>query len=341
MENSIILSHRKDADGISSAALLRTITKGKVYLADYAEVVSTLSQIEPAKDFYICDLGLNSTMFDAFETELKRLSKSGTVHYIDHHPLSSDFQNRLSEAGVDLYHSTEESAAVLVYMKFQDGLQDNTNMKLLACCGAITDYLDDRPFAKKLISTFDRQFLLYEATVLSFTISIVGRHGVEGIPKLIGIVHNLSDDQKLPHELKDADLYATQFASQSAELIEKVKARGVKMKNFAYFRTDETSTGNVANFLIGAFDVPVGVAFRAEEPEYLEVSARGSEDCKVDLGKIIGKIATDLGNPGGGHPRAAGTRIRIDQFEKFLQLLDSMLSPESQSVAEIPITKGN
>jgi oligoribonuclease NrnB/cAMP/cGMP phosphodiesterase (DHH superfamily) len=324
--DSAILSHRKDADGICSAALLRKVTKGgDVHLADYGEMINTLSGIEPAKDLYICDLGLDSTMFESFESELERLSKSGSVHYIDHHPIKPEFFNRMAKLGVDMFHSMEESTAVLVYEKFQSDLENDTNMKLLACCGAITDYLDERPFARKLISTFDRQFLLYEATVLSFSIAIIGRQGIAGVPQLVEIAKMLSDQRKLPHQIEGLSNLAKEFASQSAKLIDTVKAKGKRMKNFAFYRTDESSTGNIANFLIGAFNVPVGVAIRAEEPGYLEVSARGSDECDADLGKIMTKIANDLGNPGGGHPRAAGARIRDNQFEKFLQLFDSAL----------------
>jgi oligoribonuclease NrnB/cAMP/cGMP phosphodiesterase (DHH superfamily) len=337
LEEAVILSHRKDADGISSAALLRALTKGKVYLADYGEMISTISEIRPAKDVYISDLGLNSSMFDSFESELKRLASSGMVHYIDHHPIKQEFFDRLTDLGVDMFHSQEESAAMLVYKKFQSQLENDTNMKLLACCGAITDYLDEQPLAKKLISTFDRQFLLYEATVLSFSIAIVGRRGVAGVPKLIGFVNDLSDGRRLPHQIEGAAEFAKQFATQSSELIQKVKAKGKRMTNFAYFKTDESSTGNIANFLIGAFNVPVGVAFRAEEPGFLEVSARGSDECSADLGKIIGKIANDLGNPGGGHRRAAGARIREDQFDTFLRMFDSSLS-EQMSESKSPQT---
>src|SRR5579875_1035581 len=98
------------------------------------------------------------------------------------------------------------------------------------------------------------------------------------------------------------------------------------MNNFAYFKTRESSTGNVANFLIGAFDVPVGVAFREDELGYYEISIRGSEDCKQDLGKVIGRIATKLNASGGGHPRASGARIKSTQFEDFLSLLEAELS---------------
>jgi len=321
--DSIVLSHRKDADGICSAALIRSFSGAKVHLADYGEMVATISKIEPASDIYICDLGLNRTIFDAFESDLQRLLKTGKVHYVDHHPINEDFADRLRSIGVDLYHSTEESAAMLVYKKYQEKLSGNA--KILACCGAITDYLDERPLAKKLISTFDRQFLLYEATVLSFAVAIIGRQGVSGVPRLIEIVHALSKG-KLPHQIEGASAFAKEFASQSALLIEKVRLEGTKMKNFAYFRTSESATGNIANFLIGAFDVPVGIAFRSEDPGFLEVSARGSEEFGGDLGRIIGGIATSMGTSGGGHPRAAGARIPEDQFQNFLREFEISLS---------------
>jgi archaea-specific RecJ-like exonuclease len=322
VQESIVLSHRKDADGIASAALVRSFSGAKVYLADYGEMVATISKIEPATDIYICDLGLNRTMFDAFEDQLRRLSKSGRVHYIDHHPISEEFSARLTGLGIDVFHSTEESAAMLVFKKYGNQLAGNA--KILACCGAITDYLDDRPLAKKLISTYDRQFLLYEATVLSFTVAMIGRGGVSTVPQLVEVVEALSAG-KLPHEIDGAAGFAKEFAGQSARLIEKVRRDGVKMKNFAYFMTSESSTGNIANFLMGAFDVPVGLAFRSEDPGFLEVSARASEEFRGDLGKIIARISNSMQMPGGGHPRAAGTRIPEDQLQRFLQEFESSL----------------
>ena len=239
--------------------------------------------------------------------------------------MNSEYEQKIRDAGIDLFHSTEESAAVLVFKKFQNELGTSLNMKILACCGAITDYLDLRSFAKKLISSFDRQFLLYEATVLSFSIAIIGRDGERGNPQLIQIVEQLAGG-KLPHEIENATYYADEFASHSASLMEKVRKDGKKMNNYAYFKTRESSTGNVANFLIGAFDVPVGVALREDGPSHYEISLRSVEESKHDLSKIMTKITSKLEASGGGHPHASGARIRQDQLEEFLQLLDQDLS---------------
>jgi RecJ-like exonuclease len=198
-------------------------------------------------------------------------------------------------------------------------------MKILACAGAITDYLDCQPYAKKLIASFDRQFLLYEATVLSFTIATIGRGSSESNSALVELVKELASG-KLPHEVENASRLAQRYAKRSAELIERVRLEGKKMRNFAYFLTNESATGNVANFLVGAFNIPVGAAIREEEPGYLEISLRSSEESKHDLGKIVSRIALKLNTSGGGHPRASGARIREGQLKEFLQMLDEELS---------------
>ena len=324
---SISISHRKDADGVSSAALTRYVSGSKVYLTDYGDMSETLSQVGPADDYYISDLGLNDNTFSGFYEQVKRLSSYGDVHYIDHHPLSETFRTKLLEAGVDITHSVDESASVLIFRKYEEAFRDSPQMKIAACCGAITDYMDLQPYAKKIIADFDRQFLLYEATVLSFTISTVGRGTAESNSHLIRISEELAAG-KLPHEIEGASEYAQAHAARSAELISLIRKNGKKVPsgNFAYYLTKEASTGNVANFLIGGFAVPVGVAIREEEPGYYEISLRSHQSSKHNLGEIVRKITLELSTSGGGHPHASGARIKQTDLDRFLGMLDSALS---------------
>jgi oligoribonuclease NrnB/cAMP/cGMP phosphodiesterase (DHH superfamily) len=323
--NTIVISHRKDADGISSAALVRYMTGAEVYLTDYGDMVETLSSVGKAHEYYICDLGTNQNTFPGFLEQLRRLSRNGRVFYTDHHPISEENASKIRELSVDLNHSTEECASVLLFKKYEEDFKDSPQMKIITCCAAITDYMDSRPYAKKLISSFDRQFLLYEATVLSFTIAMIGRGSTQSNAKLAKLAKELAKE-RLPHEIKRASIFAQTHARKSAALVKLAKKNGLKMKNFAYMFTKESSTGNVANFLIGAFDVPVGVALREEEPGYYEISLRSSDESNKDLGKIISKISVELGASGGGHPHASGARIKKSQFEEFASLLDDALS---------------
>jgi single-stranded-DNA-specific exonuclease len=324
--NAIAVSHRKDADGICSASLISYMTGAKIFLTDYGDMAETLSQVNRAGGYYISDLGLNQNTFPGFLEQITRLSSLGKVHYFDHHPINKDFERKLLDAGVEITHSVEECASVLVYRKYETSFRESPQMKIAACCGAITDYMDLQPYAKKLVSSFDRQFLLYEATVLSFAISTIGRGSADSNAQLVQLAEELAAG-KLPHQIERASEFAQSFADRSAELITAARKYGKKVhENFAYYLTKESSTGNVANFLVGAFDVPVGVAIREEEPGFYEISLRSVEQSKHDLGKILGRISTKLNSSGGGHPHASGARIRQEQLDLFLQMLDDELS---------------
>ncbi|HYB03645.1 MAG TPA: DHH family phosphoesterase [Nitrososphaerales archaeon] len=289
-------------------------------------MVDTVSQLGEADDYYISDLGLNKNTFDGFLAQINRLLARGNVHYFDHHPLTEEYRAKLASSGMEITHSVEECASVLVFRKYEEEFRNSPQMKVAACCGAITDYMDLQPYAKKLISSFDRQFLLYEATVLAFTIASVGRGSEDSNSKLVKIAGEISEG-RFPHELEGASEYSQAYVARSAELITTAKKFGKKVhENFAYMVTKESSTGNVANFLVGAFDVLVGVAIREEEPGFYEISTRSIEESKHDLGKILGKITAKLGTSGGGHPHAAGARIKRDELSQFIRLLDEELS---------------
>jgi len=293
-------------------------------------MADTLSQVGKADEYYVSDLGLNQNTFSEFFEQIKRLCTLGRVHYFDHHPINKDFEKKLLDIGVDITHSVEECASVLVYKKYEGDFRGSPQMKIAACCGAITDYMDLQPYANKLIASFDRQFLLYEATVLSFAISTIGRGSADSNMQLVKLAEELARGT-LPHQIPRASEYAQSFADRSAELISSARKYGKKVhENFAYYLTKESSTGNVANFLVGAFDVPVGVAVREEEPGFYEISLRSIEQSKHDLGKIMGRISAKLNTSGGGHPHASGARIKQEQLNVFLELLDGELSAPPQ-----------
>jgi DHHA1 domain len=194
--------------------------------------------------------------------------------------------------------------------------------------------MDDGPVARKLVSSFDRQFLLYEAAVLAFAISIIrkksGSSLKESSPPLVEVVENLANS-KLPHEIPGAVEYSQEFAENASLMLSELKREGKKAGNFAYVKTKESSTGNVAYALIGAFNVPVGMAYRDDGPENYEASLRATDDYSGDLSKVVGMIAKELNCSGGGHPKASGIRIKKEQLEVLLKKLEvSLFSPLSE-----------
>lgn len=316
----VCISHSKDVDGVGTAAILKLAMKTETILADYGDLQEKLKTVGRVEALYICDLGLSQQTIPGFLKEVSRISRTASVHYIDHHPLPEGAEQKIKRAGVDLMHSLEECACVLSYMKFKEKIPKEA--AIIAAYGAITDYMDFQPQARRIIGRYDRQFLMLEATLLSYAI---GRQGDD--PKfLVAIVDELAR-LEYPHRIKKVLGYASEQAEKTAKLIELVKVEGKRMKNLAYMTSKDRAGGIVANMLIGAFDVKVGVAIKAiKEEDVFEVSIRGSEDSTFHLGREVQKIAGELEGYGGGHPKAAGGRMPLAKLETFLHKLDTTLT---------------
>ena len=59
---TICVSHEEDADGISSAAVIKQAFGGSTILVDYPGMMDSIEPLrtdEKLKDVFICDLGLN------------------------------------------------------------------------------------------------------------------------------------------------------------------------------------------------------------------------------------------------------------------------------------------
>jgi RecJ-like exonuclease len=240
------------------------------------------------------------------------------VTYIDHHFMSPATRKKLRAAGVRVVHDVGDCSSMLVYKTFRADLPERA--RLIALCGAVTDYLDDSPTAKKMMEQADRQFVLLEASMLSYAL---GRNsGINGFAELV--VSELSK-MKHPHEIPGVPEAAVEQLNEVARLAERVKSEGKKIGRLAYMMTEQYSTGNVAKLLIGAFEVPVGVALRSREEGWYEVSLRGTSECRIHLGKTIARIAQKLGGSGGGHRKAAGCRIPAGTADSMLSQLAKLV----------------
>jgi RecJ-like exonuclease len=211
-------------------------------------------------------------------------------------------------------HDTSECASILTYLTFRKVLPERA--RLIALCGAVTDYMDDAPVAKKLMEQGDRQFVLYEASMLSFALG--GMEAKEGFPELV--VEELSK-MKHPHEIPGVPQAAMEELEKVSRLGDQVKAQGKKKGRLAYMVTTQYSTGQIAKLLIGAFEVPVGVAMKEKQQGWYEVSLRSTSEGRVHLGRTIAKISARLGGSGGGHRKAAGCRVPVSKVKEMLGAL--------------------
>ena len=320
----ICVSHKEDADGISSAALIKQAFGGDIFLEDYPSMMDTLKKIkedEKIKKLFICDLGLSQKNQDEFVQILTDLRKKKvSITYIDHHDLDKKIEKQLVKLKVKLIHDINECTTVQVYDAFKSKLSDDA--PFLAACAAITDYMEDRPKGSKLLQIYDRQFALISATVLTF--NIVGHQ--KDPDYLLYLVEELSES-KFPHEIPNSFEFAQIQVEKLASMIGKVKKSMKQMKNLAYMEVLDSGASGAVNFVLGLSGKDVGVAFKERVDHGIyAVSIRGSKTCKLHLGRLVNPIATNLGGSGGGHDKACGAVIPKEKIKKFLKEFNSKLN---------------
>jgi len=321
--NVVCISHKEDADGISSAALIRQAFGGETILVDYPGQMDAIEQAsgdEKLKALYICDLGLSKNTQDRFVEIMAALRRRRVaVTYIDHHDLDPAIARQLAKIKVKLIHDVGECTAVQVYGSYKSRL--NEHAPFVAACAAITDYMEDRPAGSKLLQIYDRQFALISATVLTY--NIVG-HQKDG-DYLLYLVEELADS-KYPHQIPNAYEFAQIQVERLADTMTKVKEGMRKMSNMGYMEILDSGASGAVNFVLGLSGKDVGVAYKERiDRDIYAVSIRGSRSCKTHLGKIVNNLATDLGGSGGGHDRACGAVIPKDKIRVFLKEFNKRL----------------
>ena len=319
----ICVSHQEDADGISSAALIKQAFGGDTFLVDYPGIMDVLESLrndEKLKKLFICDLGLNTKTNDSFVALLTELRKKRiSVTYVDHHEIDSKVATKLKKIKVKLIHNTSECTSVLIYDAFKKKLTEHS--PFIAVCGAITDYMENKPIASKLLQMYDRQFALVNATVLTY--NIVG-HQKES-DYLLYLVDELSES-KFPHEIPNTFVHAQLQVEKLAVIMSKVKKSMKVLKNLAYMEMLDSGASGAVNFVLGFSGKNTGIAYKERVDKGIyAVSVRGSSSCKIHLGRLVSSVSAKFGGSGGGHDKACGAVIPKNNMKKFLREMNLQL----------------
>jgi len=314
----------EDADGISSAALIREAFGGDSILVDYPGLmpaVESLLNDDKLKSLYICDLGLSKNNQERFVEVLSSLRKKKVaVTYIDHHDIDPEIIKKLQKAKVKIFHDVNECTTVQVYDAYKSKLSDHSSF--VAACAAITDYMEDRPKGSKLLQIYDRQFALVSATVLTY--NIVGHQ--KDPDYLLYLVEVLSESQ-YPHQIPNSFEFAQIQVEKLAGMIAKVKKSLKKMKNLGYMEITDAGASGAVNFVLGLSGKDVGVAYKERVDHGIyAVSIRGSKACQVHLGRLVNSLAQEFGGSGGGHDKACGAVIPKAKIGAFVKALNAKLN---------------
>jgi RecJ-like exonuclease len=323
----VCVSHKEDADGVCSAALIKAAFDAqKVILVDYANLISKLEKVAASdskiEQLFVCDLGLSKKNEQRFVELLGKIVSDGAeVIYIDHHDIGKEIVQALKKAGITLVHTIEECTSIQVYNKYRKKLPEHA--AFLAAMGALTDYMESRPVASMIVPRFDRQFLMLESTALSYMIS-ASQHDDDFLIKIVDTLAKM----KYPHDIKSGFETAEKYAKKVANAVQAIQDSVVKLENLAHApSTVELSSSMVVNFVLGSSGKPAAMVYKFKDDiKSYVVSIRGSADCRVHLGRLVNEVASELGGSGGGHDRACGAVIPKDKLDDFIKALDCRIS---------------
>ncbi|HEV8386041.1 MAG TPA: DHHA1 domain-containing protein [Nitrososphaera sp.] len=319
----VCISHKEDVDGLCSAVIIKAaVEASKVILVDYSNMISKLEKVaespEKIDQLFVCDLGLSKKNEEKFVELLGKLGSAGAqVTYIDHHDVSKEILSELKKAGVTLVHTVDECTSVQAYTRYKKKLP--ANAAFFAAMGALTDYMETRPLASLIVPRFDRQFLMLEATSLSYMIS-ANQHNDEFLTKAVDTLAKM----KYPHDIRGGFDMAEKYAKNVARAVETIQDSIVLLDNLAHApSTVELSSSMVVNFVLGTSEKSVAMVYKFKDniKSYI-FSVRGSSECKIHLGRLVNEVASSLGGSGGGHDRAAGAVVPKEKLEEFIKTMD-------------------
>ncbi|MEM2856372.1 MAG: DHH family phosphoesterase [Candidatus Nitrosocaldaceae archaeon] len=315
---SICISHMEDADGIVSACIISSLFNTKNILVDYSTLMPTLRRIldEEIENLFICDLGLSKSNQSEFISIINQLkNRNVKVTYIDHHDQSDELKQMLSE-NLNLIHNLTECTSVIIYSNFKDRIEDR--YKILVAAAAIVDEMDKNPIASTLVRKYDRQFLFFETTILSYAIY----SSQKDMNFLLRLVEELKS--KLPHEIEGVVERSRIYAEQISKIIT-IMEKAYINNGFAHISIDEPlDTGVTASMLLNMKELRVAMAYKPKNDGYV-ISLRGAAEYDKHLGRILSSVASEVGGSGGGHKLACGALIPKDKLNEFINRLERMI----------------
>ncbi|MDG6989613.1 MAG: hypothetical protein JRN21_09900 [Nitrososphaerota archaeon] len=309
------LSHVDDIDGVSSAALVKAATGAEIKLTDYDNFLADLQNVPSSiTGLVICDIGFDEAVADRALGILGRVRKKCPVIYIDHHSLNPKLRSRL-ESVTELVWDDRECASTLTYTRFANSL--GRDYKRLAAYGAVTDYRDQSPTAKRILEVMSRHTVFLEATLLSNALT-------ETPSSAMDLVDALSSGKR-PAQIPGVMDHAMAQLSKAAANEQYVAGHGSKSGRIGWVKVGKTDHPSVFSTIVeGILDVSVGIAYKEKQEGWYDISMRSTDDMKFHLGEVVGKFCAKNGWAGGGHTHAAGCKIPKEKLSALLYLLDSM-----------------
>lgn len=303
------ISHGEDADGLTCAAFIRRLMGSDTILVTYDDFEKALKQITGTlKELYICDINIREDLVD----EVLRIREFAEVTIVDHHPWPPGLEEKLMDADVRVVHDLRECASVLLFNHFREELGREAGR--LAAYAAWADQFEDGPIASRLLNEYDRQFVQHEALILAH--AILNKQ----TPEFRSIVVEELSKLAYPHRIPGLVEASLDLLEEATHLIQEIPDKANKSGNFAFMTTpNEKPIGTIANLLLDALGVDVGLCYKMGDGEMASVSIRSRRGLSFHLGEITRRVASRHGGFGGGHKRASGASLPWSNLQDFIK----------------------
>jgi len=311
------MSHKDDADGLASAALVRCATGCRFALAGYEDVEKVLADTPRGLDWLVVtDLGLEEK--PELIDDLLALARH--MLYVDHHRLLTKTKRTLRKGNAVIRHSTRDCASVLVWDSFRKRLPENAVN--LAGYGVMTDPPVSGLLTREVLLKTSWNLTAYEGHLLALALS--SHKCTNGMRE--EIVRKLAALQ-MPHQMPAVRRLADQQASRMTAIQKLLYDRAKVKGHVAIARAGKLALGTSAELLLGVPNVVASAVYdTAGSASRTRVSVRGTDECRHHLGKLMLRIGRRVGGAGGGHTLAAGAVVPTGRLEEFLRLLVKQVS---------------
>lgn len=320
--DSVCLSHKEDPDGIISAVLIKQLFSSNVFLTDYGDLMNTLRSIiknYTFKQIFICDLALKLSNVDEFFKLLSIIKQNGTkIWFIDHHMLPDELKKKFEELGVMLLHLETDCTSAIIYENFKDNLKKNA--ELLVACACITDGMENGSIAQRVLRNNEKMFTLLNSALIWYGV----KQNQNKLKELQKILSSLSSG-KLPFEIITKIDSFRSLLSNEFKLNEYVENGTKHYKNFNCLKIHDGKLSNFATRLLLGSEKAICLVHKDFDNGSAQELVILSSKKNKNLGLITNILSGKFHGSGGGDPKKSAAIIPTENFNDFLNSLDSEL----------------
>ena len=320
MTDTTILTHA-DPDGICAGAIaLARFPGSRVFFTRPTSFLPDLTETR-SKRVVISDIALTKQDAPRIAKLFQERKRSGTeLLYFDHHIIPKTVSKPSIVKSLNTYiHSRKASASELIYRHFMNDLP--RERVWLAIYGAIGDYSDDTPFVKERLRNWDRRALFFEVCSISLGIKNDEFSDYSGKRRIVRALANGDNPSDVPGLVRSA----RKAVNREFELYELVKEKAEVYGKVAYVKDFPTFgfRGPSALFAATVKGSRLGISAHTRA-RYIDITMR-ARDYSLKLNSLAERAAERVGGSGGGHESAAGAKIPIGGFRRFLDELNKMM----------------